>query len=75
MASNQVRVIAYNALYVGKLRTVNIVSSGADSKIMPTCTQLTANQAKVGIHPTIMAAPAATRGLPYVCIPGYSGPN
>lgn len=77
------RIVAFNALNAGNLKTVNIVASAPadDTHRVKTHTQVTAaafGTAVPGSIPTFMAAGAAgaiTPGLPTIFISGYSAPN
>jgi hypothetical protein len=71
-----VRVIAKSTSnHTNKL--VNIVTStvGDVHHAIKTYLQLTAVQAKVGIHHTFQDSGGSIKGLPTICIVGYTGPN
>lgn len=71
-----VRVIAYNAKNAGVLKTANISTAApADKHQSKEHLQLTAAQATVQAHATLMASPTVDKTLPTVYINGYSAPN
>lgn len=71
------RIIAYNSKLAGILKTVNVTASQAADKTLhlKEFVQLTAVQAKAGVHPTFMASAVAKAAVPTIYISGYTAPN
>lgn len=68
-----VRVIAYASAKAGTFPTVNIVTTKRPEHREHL--QLTAAQAVVQTHKTVMDSGGGKVGLPTVCIQGYTAPN
>lgn len=72
-----VRVVAFNSKNVQHLKTVNIAASKPNDPhhSIKEMLQLTAAQAQVQHHPSLMDSGGTIAGLPTVFINGYAGPN
>lgn len=73
-----IRVIAANANDRNIHETVNVISvapSTEDKKSIKEHVQLTAAQAMVQAHKTVMPTASTVKGLRTIYINGYSGPN
>ena len=67
-----IRVLALDTRLT-HIQTVNVVASAQNGA--KAYSQLTANQAKTGVHRTVMPSASTLKHVPTIFISGYSGPN
>jgi len=72
-----VRIVAFSSKNVQHLKTVNIlaVKPVDPAHVIKEHVQLTAAQAMVQHHPSLMDSGGSIKGLPTIYINGYSAPN